>query len=169
MGTAYDALRSQKPVTSAGGIPPPLVEWRIVEQIADSVPVIPMLFMVEPQMVEQLVDKLSPLDFRVAEQVIEVPKIVCPPRAARTVLCAPQTAEQLVEVLTPVSISSSVQRSMEQIVYIPASVRGVSGSLLGFPPEQGTTAPHVSPERISVREEELTRASSFDLPPLPRE
>ena len=75
-----------------------------------------------------------PLDIRVAEQVIEVPKIVCPPRAARTVLCAPQPAEQLVEVPTPVSYSSSLQRSMEQIVDIPASRRGVSGSLRGFPP-----------------------------------
>ena len=36
----------------------------------------------------------------VAEQVIEVPKVVSPPRAARTVLCAPQMADQLVEVPT---------------------------------------------------------------------
>ena len=41
-------------------------------------------------MVEQLVDFLAPLDFRVAEQVIEVPKIVCPHHAARTVVGAPQ-------------------------------------------------------------------------------
>ena len=116
----HDALRSQKPVNSAGGMrPPPLVEGRpqerlqrrTAEQIADPVPVVPLLFMVEPQMVVQLVDMLCSLDIRVAEQVIEVPKIVCPPRAARTVLCAPQTAEQLVEVPTPVSISSSLQRS----------------------------------------------------------
>ena len=98
VGTAHDALRSQKIVTSAGGMRPlPLVEGRpqerlqrrTVEQIAYPVPVVPLLFMVEPQMVEQLVDMLSLPDFRVAEQVIEVPKIVCPPRAARTVLCAP--------------------------------------------------------------------------------
>ena len=71
-------------------------------------------------MVEQLVDKLSPLDFRVVEQVIEVPKIVCAPRAARTVLCAPQTAEQLVEVLTPFYL-------FEQNVDIPIPQVGVSG------------------------------------------
>ena len=35
-----------------------------------------------------------------AEQVIEVPTVVGPPRAARTVLCAPQMADQLVEVPT---------------------------------------------------------------------
>ena len=127
VGTAHDALRSQKLVTSAGGMPPPLVEGRpqelfqrhTVEQIADPVPVVRMLFMVEPQMVVQLVDMLCPLDIHVAEQVIEVPKIVCPPRAAHTVLCAPQTAEQLVEVPTPVTHSSSLQRSMELIVDIP--------------------------------------------------
>ena len=125
-------------VNSARGMrPPPLVEGRpqerlqrrTAEQIADPVPVVPLLFMVEPQMVVQLVDMLFSLDIRVAEQVIEVPKFVCPPRAARTVLCAPQTAEQLVEVPTPVSISSSLQRSVEQFVDIPTSVRGISGSL----------------------------------------
>ena len=126
--------------------PPPFVEGRpqerfqrhTVEQIADPVPVVAVLLMVEPQMVVLLVDMLCPLGIRVAEQVIEVPKIVSPPCAARTVLCAPQTVEQLVQVPTPVSCSSSLQRSMEQIVDIPASVRGVSGSLQGFSPEQST-------------------------------
>ena len=95
----------------AAGRPAPLLEvrpqervqQRTVEQIVDPVPVVPMLHVFVPQMVEQLVDILAPLDFRIAEQVIEVPKIVCPPRAARTVLRAPQTADQLVEVPTPVS------------------------------------------------------------------
>ena len=64
-------------------------------------------------------DMLSPLDVRVAEQAIDVPKIVCPARAARTVLRAPQLAEQLVEVPTPVSYSS-LQRIMEQNVDIPS-------------------------------------------------
>ena len=54
-----------------------------MEQIVDPVPEVPMLQMVLPQVVEQLVDLL---DFHIPEQVIEVPKIVCPPRAARTVL-----------------------------------------------------------------------------------
>ena len=75
-------------------------------------------------MVEQLVDFLSPLDFRIAEQVIEVPNIVCPRRAARTVLSAPQTVEQLVDVPTPVSYSSLLQRTMEQDVDIPVRGRG---------------------------------------------
>ena len=56
------------------------------------------------QMEDQLVDVLgffSTLDPVVAEQVIEVPMVVCPPRGARTVLGAPQLADQLVEVPTP--------------------------------------------------------------------
>ena len=55
-----------------------------------------------------------------------------------------QLAEQLVEVPTPVSC-------MEQFVDIPVPGRGGSGCLLGFRPGQGTTAPRVSPERISER------------------
>ena len=98
----------------AAGRPAPLLEVlpqerrqkRTVEQIVDPVPLVPLLHDVVPQMVEQLADILSPLSFRVAEQVIEVPKIVCPPLAAGTVLRAPQTVEQLVEVPTPVSYSS---------------------------------------------------------------
>ena len=53
-----------------------------------------MLHVIVPQVVEQLVDILTPLDLPVAEQVIEVPKLVCPPRAVCTVLRAPQTVEQ---------------------------------------------------------------------------
>ena len=80
-----------------GGRPPSLVDvrpqerlqQRTVEQIVDPVPLVPLLHDVVPQMVEQLVDFLAPLDFRVAEQVIEVFKIVCPPWGARRVpLCA---------------------------------------------------------------------------------
>ena len=70
-----------------------------------------------------------PLDFHVAEQVIEVPKILLDDVPERTAVRVTQLAEQLVEVPTPVSC-------MEQIVDIPTSVRGVSGSLQGFPPEQ---------------------------------
>ena len=57
-----------------------------MKQIVDPLPLVPLLHDVVPQMVEQLVDLLAPLDFRVAEPVIEVPKFVCPPQAARTVL-----------------------------------------------------------------------------------
>ena len=83
-----------------------------------------------------------------AEQVIEVPTVVCPPRAARTVLCAPQPVEQLVEVPTPVFYSSLLQR-MEQNVDIPVPHRaGRIADLQGFLPRQSSTALQ---ERISER------------------
>ena len=82
-GARYFALDAGEDVgeAPAAGRPAPLLEVlpqeriqrRTAEQIVDPVPVVPLLFMVEPQMVEQLVDILSPFDFRVAEQVIEVP------------------------------------------------------------------------------------------------
>ena len=107
-GTEFYAMSVDSDVV-VGGRPPSLVDvrpqerlqQRTVKQIVDPVPVVPLLHDVEPQMVEQLVDFLAPLDVRVVEQVIEVPTVVCPPRGARTVLGAPQTAEQLEEVPTP--------------------------------------------------------------------
>ena len=39
-------------------------------------------------------------DTPILDQVIEVPKVSCPARCGRTVLCTPQTAEQLVTVPT---------------------------------------------------------------------
>ena len=83
-------------------------------------------------MVEQLLlGVLSPLDFCVAEQVIEVPKILPDDVPERTVVRVTQLAEQLVEVPTPVSC-------MEQIADIPVPGRGVSGCLQGSLPEQST-------------------------------
>ena len=107
----YFELSFDEEVASARGMRPaalwePRPQERVLrhtaEQIADSVPVVPLLFMVEPQKVEleQVVGVLKVFDQPLPEQVIEVPKIVCPPRGARTVLCAPQTAEQLVAVRT---------------------------------------------------------------------
>ena len=86
-----EAPAAGRPAPLLEVLPQERVQQRTAEQIADLVPLVPLLHDVVPKMVEQLVDILSPLDFRVPEQVIEVPKIVCPPRAARTVLGAPQT------------------------------------------------------------------------------
>ena len=136
-----DAPAAERPAPLLEVLPQEWVQRRTVEQIVDPVPVVPMLHDVAPQMVEQLVDILAPLDFRVAEQVIDVPKIVCPPRAARTVLLAPQTVEQLVEVPTPVSLSSLLQRTVEQNVDIPvAGGSGAGGGLSGFLPGQTSAA-----------------------------
>ena len=136
-----EAPAAERPAPLLEVLPQERVQRRTAEQIVDPVPVVPMLFMVEPQMVEQLVDMLSPLDFRVAEQVIDVPKIVCPPRAARTVLRAPQTVEQLVEVPTPVSYSSLFQRIAQQYVDNPvAGGSGTGGGLSGSLPRQNSGA-----------------------------
>ena len=134
-GARYFAMDAGEDVgeAPAAGRPAPLLEVlpqervqrRTAEQIVDRVPVVPMLHVFVPQKVEQLVDILAPLDFRVPEQVIEVPKIECPHRAARTVLRAMQTADQLVEVPTTTSYSTFLQRTMEQNVAIP--VRGRRG------------------------------------------
>ena len=136
-----EAPAAERPAPLLEVRPQERVQQRTVEQTVDPVPVVPLLHDVVPQMVEQLVDILSPLDFHVAEQVIEVPKIECPPRAARTVLRAPQTVEQLVEVPTPVSYSSLFQRMMEQNVANPvAGGCGSGGSLSGSLPRQNSAA-----------------------------
>ena len=50
--------------------------WR---QIGDVVPLVPALADSVPQMVDQLVAVLARYDTLIADQVIEVPKVSCPP------------------------------------------------------------------------------------------
>ena len=124
-----EAPAAGRPAPLLEVLPEEQVQRRTAEQIVDPVPVVPLLHAFVPQMV---VDILAPLDFSVAEQVIEVPLIVCPPR---TVLRAPQTADQLVEVPTIISYSSLLQRTMEQNVAIPVRGRGGRNvDLQGFLP-----------------------------------
>ena len=153
-----EAPAAGRPAPLLEVLPQERVQQRIVEQIVDPVPLVPLLHDTAPQMVEQLVDILVPLDFRIAEQVIEVPTIVCPPRAARTVLRAPQTADQLVEVPTSISYSSLLQRTMEQNVAIPVPLgrEGQNADLQGFLRGQGSTALYSSLERISEQIVEQT-------------
>ena len=107
-GTEFYAMSEVDEVLAAGVRPPSLGEppgpavkvGRVQQPGAFELPSldVPVL-----QMEDQLVDVLgyfSTLVLVVAEQVIEVPKVVSPARAARTVLCAPQMADQLVEVPT---------------------------------------------------------------------
>ena len=132
VGTAQDALRSQKPVTSAGGMrPPPLVEERpqvriqrhTVEQRIEHTPYVQILDDPVPQKVDQLVDFFKDLDSHVPVQVIEVPKISQDIIPQRSVDLVPQMVEQLVEVPTIVSYSS-LQRTVEHRVDIPVPGRG---------------------------------------------
>ena len=170
-GARYFAMDAGEDVgeAPAAGRPAPLLEvlpQDRVQQRVDPVPVVPLLHVFVPQKVEQLVDILSPLDFHVAEQVIEVPKIECPPRAARTVLRSSQTAEQLVEAPTIVSLVEVIEQpvdipvrawggtggrlqgflpgqsssSEEQIADTPVPRRGIYGGSQGFHPGQSSTA-----------------------------
>ena len=125
------------------------------EQIADDVPMLPLLDSPVPQMVDQLVAVLARYDMPLADQVIEVPKVSYPPRFGRTVLCTPQTAEQLVTVPTTLYFlkqtvdtrgrSGDPQRflpeqsspsTVGQIIDIPAPGRGVQRGLQGFSQER---------------------------------
>ena len=67
--------------------------------------------------------------FLVAEQVIEVPKILEDNIPQRTMLCEPQL--EVVEVSTVVSPSFLRQHSAEQTVVIPVHGGGLPGSVPG--------------------------------------
>ena len=82
---------------------------RTVEQVRDVVPLVPALADSVPQMVDQLVAVLARCDMPIADQVIEVPKVSCLSRCARTVLRALQTAEQLVKVPTILYLLKQLQ------------------------------------------------------------
>ena len=78
------------------------VQGHVVEQMADSAPMVQILDVPVPQMVDHLVDVLKFLDTAIPEHVIAVPKIPQDSIPHRTVLEL-QLAEQLVEVPTAVT------------------------------------------------------------------
>ena len=73
---------------------------RIVEQIVDPVPAVPLLHTPVPRMVDSVVEVRKILDNSLpdVEQVIEVPKIILHTVPPRSSLLEPQMAEQLVRV-----------------------------------------------------------------------
>ena len=82
-------------------------EWVLrhtTEHIGDVAPPVPALGVPEPQMVDQLVAVLKPVDSPVPDQIIAVPKILLPSRPLRAALAATQMVEQLVEVPTDVVV-----------------------------------------------------------------
>ena len=83
----------------------------------------------------------------VAEQVIEVPKILTDVIPARSLVPEPQTAEQLVEVPTVLSPTRIALQIAEQIVDTPVPL----GRVQGFLPGQSSTATLSSGKRISER------------------
>ena len=91
-----------------------------------------------PQMVVYVAEALRLLDRPIAEHVVEVPTVSCSPSPSRSLVPVPQSAEQLVEVPTILTPMRIALRIAEQIVDIPPSACGVSGSLQGFPPVQSS-------------------------------
>ena len=101
-------------------VEPEPLEWdqrRTVVQTVDSPQVVLSLDEPVSQVVDQLTEVCRHLDFHLPEQVTDVPKISSSSRCLRTVLNAPQTAEQLVEVPTVC------------ILFIAGAERRHSGSL----------------------------------------
>ena len=85
-----------------------------MEDLGSVCPFVQILDLLVPQMVENVTDTLLRiLDFPIAEQVIEVPKISCYPCPSRSLIPEPQSAEQLVEVptvLSPLRIAGADRR-----------------------------------------------------------
>ena len=118
------------------------IQQRTVEQLADVVPMVQILDIPVPQLVDQLPDVLRFFAtlLLVPELFVEVPKILLDDVPERTAVRETQLAEQLVEVPTIVSYSS-LQRTMEQHVDIPVPRRGErNAGLQGFLPGQSSTS-----------------------------
>ena len=118
---------------------------RTVQQIVDTVPSLPTLDDPVQQMENRLVEMCRKLDILILEQAIEVPKISSSSHLScrRRVLRLPQTAEQLMEVPTIVSVSS-LRALVEQNEDIPVP-RGRGGlvgrrGLQGFSQGQNSAA-----------------------------
>ena len=126
-------------------------QLRTMEQAAACAPMVQILDIPVPQLVDQLADVMRFFDTLqpVPEQAIEVPKILLDDVPVRTPVRDTQLAEQLVEVPTIISYSSLL-RTVEQHVDIPVPRRGGRHpGLQGFP--QSSTATPSSKKRISER------------------
>ena len=90
------------------------VQRRTVQQVVDTVPLVPLLDVPVPQVVDTVLEFFRALDKPVDELVIAVPKISTDRVSQRLVeRRLPQMVEQLVEVPTVVSYSSLLQREAE--------------------------------------------------------
>ena len=99
-------LGGSRPDRLADLRPQERVQRRTVEQIVDSMPVVPLLHTAVPQMVDSVVEMLKILDNSLpdVEQVIEVPTISLHKVPQLSSLLEPQVAEQLVDVPVPESV-----------------------------------------------------------------
>ena len=77
----------------------------VMEDLGSVNPFVQILDLPVPQMVGDVADTLRILDRPIAEQVIEVPTFSCSPCPSRSPIPEPQSAEQLVEVPTVLSLA----------------------------------------------------------------
>ena len=174
VGTANDAPRSQKKVTSTevgpaeyfelssddgrstGGERPevllePWPQGKLLRHAGVGYEIVQSLDVLVLQMEEPLPNIVQFFAVQlpvVAEPVIEVPKILPHDVPPRRWCRDTQLVDQLVEVPTPVSYSSPFQRTVD----IPVPVGGGRNACLeGFLPEQSSILTFSSSERISER------------------
>ena len=114
-------LGGSRPDRLSGVRPQERVPRRIVVQIADSAPVLPLLHDPEPQLVDSMVEVLKILDKLLpdVEQVIEVPKITQHTVFQGSSLQELQLAEQLVMPSRAVVLAPRVE---DQLVEVPPIV-----------------------------------------------
>ena len=84
-----------RPEAFAEPRPQERVQRHTVEELADFAPMLQILDVPVPQMVDQLVDVLRLFDAAIPGQLVAVPKISCPSRPLRAALAATQMAEQV--------------------------------------------------------------------------
>ena len=126
-----DVPAGWRPDSLAGVRPQERIQRRTVEQTVDA-PLLLTLDSPAPLMVEQLVDVLQFVDalVPVAEQVIEVPKIILEDIPVRTLVREPQ----LVEV--PTILTPFIRMLQNVDTLVPRGGRGASGGLQVFLPGQ---------------------------------
>ena len=121
-----------------------------MEDLGELAPLVQILDLPVPQMVDNVLDALRIPERPIAEQVVEVPKILIDVIPARSLVPEPQTAEQFVEVPTVLSPTRIALQIAEQIVDTPVSQgRGGKRRVQGFLSEQSSSATSSYLERIS--------------------
>ena len=159
-GKESDELYDAKGLTTPPPTrPAPLVEvWpqgrvqrHVVEDLGELAPLVQILDLPVPQTVDNVADALRILDFPIAEQVIEVPRISYSPCPSRSPIPEPQSAEQLVEVPTVLSPTRIALLIAEQIVDTPVPRGRGERRVQGFLPRQSSTARPSAEVRISER------------------
>ena len=123
-----------------------------MEDLGELAPLVQILDLLVPQMVDNVLDALRIPVRPMAVQVIEVPKILIDVIPALSLVPEPQTAEPLVEVPTVLSPTRIALQISVQIVDTPVP-QGCGGKrrVQGFLPEQSSTATSSCLERISER------------------